>query len=111
MTKENTHCTIPHAKNKYPTENTIEQQIDTLKALTDPTRIKILYLLQETETCSCAIENALQKPQPTISHHLKILKKAKLIKGRKIGTWIYYTINHPDIIQKIEQLTNTTTKK
>lgn len=68
-----------------------------LKALSDPTRVQILYLLRNNDLCVCEMMNLLEKPQSTLSHHLNILKNAQLIKPRKKGVWIYYTLANPEI--------------
>lgn len=62
-------------------------------ALSDATRLKIIQLLTEHEMCVCEIEDRLGMSQPAISHHLRILKRAGLIAGRKSGKWTYYSIN------------------
>lgn len=90
--------------NHIYTEEELEEQIYTFKAIADPTRLNILYLLEGKELCSCSIQSALKKSQPTISHHINILKKAKLIKGRKKGTWIYYSLKDPETIKLIKKI-------
>src|SRR5215469_4724611 len=65
---------------------------DRLKALADPTRLRMLDLLvdQPEALCVCEITNQFDLHQPTISHHLRILREAGLIRGEKRGTWSYY---------------------
>jgi ArsR family transcriptional regulator len=65
---------------------------DRLKALADPTRLRMLNLLAEQSEalCVCEITNQFTLHQPTISHHLRILREAGLIRGEKRGTWSYY---------------------
>lgn len=64
-----------------------------LKALSDPTRLRILALLGATdEVCVCHIHTALGVPQPTASRHLAYLKKAGLVKDRKVGLWVHYRL-------------------
>ena len=94
----NEHITnIPDEKSLYATSEII-------KALSDPIRLNILYLLKNTELCACHIDSALNKPQSTISHHLSILKRANLLKWRKEGKWIYYKLANPKIINLIEEI-------
>lgn len=64
-----------------------------VKALADPTRLRILDLLaaQSAPLCVCEITDRFAQQQPTISHHLRILRQAGLIEGEKRGTWAYYT--------------------
>lgn len=63
-----------------------------LKALADPTRLRILDLLaaQTEQLCVCDITSQFPQNQPTISHHLRILRGAGLIAGEKRGIWGYY---------------------
>jgi ArsR family transcriptional regulator, arsenate/arsenite/antimonite-responsive transcriptional repressor len=63
-----------------------------LKALADPTRLRMLDLLvaQPQPLCVCDITGQFRLRQPTISHHLRILREAGLINGEKRGVWSYY---------------------
>lgn len=63
-----------------------------LKALADPTRLGMLDLLvtQGRPLCVCDITDQFAQRQPTISHHLRILRRAGLIGGEKRGVWSYY---------------------
>jgi ArsR family transcriptional regulator, arsenate/arsenite/antimonite-responsive transcriptional repressor len=69
------------------------------KALSDETRLEMIGLLAAVgaELCACDIESHFDLSQPTISHHLKILREAGLITGERRGTWIYYAINREAI--------------
>lgn len=89
---------------KIPSDESFEAKSDMFKAISDPTRLKILYILQDGELCVCEIIMALEKPQSTVSHHLNVLKNAGFIKGRKEGVWIHYKLNNPKIIHIIENL-------
>lgn len=87
-----------------PSEEEFYQNSEILKALSDPTRLKIIYLLQEGELCVCEIMHALEKPQSTVSHHLNILKNAGFIKWRKAGIWIHYQLSCPEILEHIQEI-------
>ena len=89
---------------KIPSDETFEVISEQFKAISDPTRLKILYLLEDGELCVCEIIMALEKPQSTISHHLNVLKNAGFIKGRKEGVWIHYKLVNQKIINLIEDL-------
>lgn len=91
--------------NKIPSDWDLQIQSDQFKAISDPTRLKILYILQEGELCACEIITALEKPQSTISHHLNVLKNVGFVNGRKEGIWIYYKLINPKIIDLIGNLT------
>lgn len=86
-----------------PEEEQVQNQVDVFKAMADHTRLKILYILEDKELCSCQIENALDKPQPTISHHLSILIKSGLIKWEKNGKWKYFKLSNPQLIEIIKR--------
>jgi len=87
-----------------PSEDHFEEYSGKLKALSDPTRLKILYLLSDGELCVCEIICALDKPQSSISHHLNILKNLGFIKGRKEGVWIHYSLTSPKIADMVKEL-------
>ena len=64
------------------------------KALADPHRLTMLATLAraEDEVCVCDFTGALPLEQPTVSHHLKILREARLVTSERRGTWVYYRI-------------------
>ena len=63
------------------------------KALSDENRLMILDMLCKGEMCACKILEKFNITQPTLSHHMKILCDCGLVKNRKVGKWIYYSIN------------------
>jgi ArsR family transcriptional regulator len=91
---------------KIPDDNTLYENSNIIKALGDPTRLKIVYLLSYGELCVCEIINAMEKPQPTVSHHLNILKKAGFLKWRKEGVWVHYSLSNPKITYVLDELIN-----
>jgi ArsR family transcriptional regulator len=64
------------------------------KAFADETRLRILYLLinSNSELCVCELTDALEIPQYNVSRHLKILRNAGLIEERKEGRWVYFSL-------------------
>lgn len=79
-------------------KNMISQQISLdlasfFKVLGDPTRIKILYALSVNEMCVCDISNLLQMNQSAVSHQLRVLRGARLVKYRKEGKTVYYSLD------------------
>ena len=63
------------------------------KALADPTRVAIVNRLASTdECCVCDLTGAFDLSQPTISHHLKLLREAGLVEASRRGTWAYYRL-------------------
>ncbi len=70
----------------------IEALAEFYKVFGDPTRIKILLALYEQELCVCDIATALNMTQSAISHQLKILKQMRLVKSRREGKLIFYSL-------------------
>lgn len=101
---ENQIKRIKKLTESLPSEDRFEEYSGKLKALSDSTRLKILYLLSDGELCVCEIICALEKPQSSISHHLNILKNLGFIKGRKEGVWIHYSLTSPKIADMIKEL-------
>lgn len=63
------------------------------KALADPTRVAIINCLSAAdEVCVCNLTDTFDLSQPTISHHLKILREAGLVESSRRGTWAYYRL-------------------
>lgn len=79
------------------------------KAISDPTRVKIIKLLQVKELCVCEIHAALSFSQPTISNHLKILENARIVTSRKERNWVIYTLNGGAPEKTVRQLLATVT--
>ncbi|MGI5947048.1 MAG: ArsR/SmtB family transcription factor [Lachnospiraceae bacterium] len=75
-----------------PKEEELYELADLFKIFSDPTRIKILYVLSESELCVCDIAEKLDMTQSAISHQLKILKQSKLVKNRREGKAIFYSL-------------------
>jgi ArsR family transcriptional regulator len=66
-----------------------------LKALADPVRLRLVSLIaahEGGEVCACELVGPLDRSQPTISHHLKILREAGILESDRRATWIYYRI-------------------
>src|SRR5437773_9242938 len=71
------------------------------KALADPTRVAIVNVLSAgDEVCVCNLTETFDLSQPTISHHLKILREAGLVESSRRGTWAYYRLV-PDAIEAL----------
>lgn len=75
-----------------PEDEVLYDLAELFKVFGDSTRIKILYVLFEEETCVCDIAAALNMNQSAISHQLRILKQSKLVKCRKLGKTVLYSL-------------------
>lgn len=80
------------------------QTLKILKAIGDPNRIKILYLLKSRNLYVYEIMNALDKPKNTISNHLEVLKNAGLIEGQKEGVLVSYSLKKSEILDLLDYL-------
>jgi ArsR family transcriptional regulator len=69
-----------------------------LKALADPTRIRIVGLLRGGEVCVCHIHDSLKIPQPKASRHLAYLRKAGVVEAEKRGLWVYYRLASQPVV-------------
>mgnify|MGYP000315175130 CR=1 FL=1 len=83
-------------------DKAINQMSEILKALGDPIRIQILYLLKSRNLSVSEIMNALGKPQNTISYHIKVLENSGLIEGHREGILIIYSLKKPEIIDLLD---------
>lgn len=70
----------------------MEKIIRTFKALSDPVRLRVLFLLAERDLCVCELMAVLRIEQSLLSHQLRILRNAGLVRDRKEGRWIIYSI-------------------
>ncbi|MDN5327283.1 MAG: ArsR family transcriptional regulator, lead/cadmium/zinc/bismuth-responsive transcriptional [Moorella sp. (in: firmicutes)] len=73
------------------------------KVLGDETRTKILYLLSFRELCVCDIATILDMSLPAISHHLRLLKALRLVKYRRDGKMVYYSLDDEHIVHLIRE--------
>ena len=81
------------------------QKIETiLKALGDPTRLKIVQFLRGGEKCACEIVPFTNKSQPNVSLHLKVLKNAGILEERRDGQKIFYKIRDRRVLKIIDIL-------
>lgn len=79
-----------------PEQSTFDRTAETFALLSDPTRVKILWLLCHTEDCVANIAAAVGMSSPAVSHHLRVLKQAGLLAYRKDGKEVYYTLADTD---------------
>jgi ArsR family transcriptional regulator len=82
------------------------------KALGDATRLSMLQLLAMAQRplCVCELESQFELSQPTISHHLRILREAGVVNTSRRGTWVFYELNREPfaLLRKLESLLNVT---
>ena len=83
---------IAHAEIQMPNDEELFALADLYKIFGDSTRIRILYVLYDTELCVCDIAEMLGMTLSAISHQLRILRAAKLVVARREGKTVFYTL-------------------
>ncbi len=78
---------------KMPTDEHLFDLAELFKMFGDSTRMKILFVLFETEACTCGLAEALNMTSSAVSHQLGALKRAKLIKSRRDGKTVFYSLS------------------
>lgn len=106
---ESCNCSIIHedvineVKKHIPQEEALYDLADLFKVLGDSTRIKILCALFQAEMCVCDISALLGMTQSAISHQLRVLKQARLVKYRKDGKVVYYSLDDEHVKSIFDQ--------
>ncbi|MBM6808167.1 ArsR/SmtB family transcription factor [Faecalicoccus pleomorphus] len=88
---------IEEAQKKMPDASSIEQLADFYKVMGDTTRLKLLMALETGEFCASDLANVSQMTRSAVSHQLKTLKSNKLVKSRKEGKTVYYSLDDEHI--------------
>ncbi|NDI35150.1 ArsR/SmtB family transcription factor [Chengkuizengella sediminis] len=105
MTEENNHQSNGNDYNELDKE-TLFIVSQTFKALSDPTRIRIIHLLVNQEYSVNEISEKLGLLQSTVSHQLRFLKNLRLVKYRRAGTTMYYSHDDEHVVDLLEQAIN-----
>ena len=88
---------------KMPPEETLYDLAELFKVFGDSTRIRILFVLFEAEVCVCDLAEALGMTQSAVSHQLRILKQAQLIRARRDGKTIFYSLADDHVATLLRQ--------
>lgn len=88
---EDRQCTLKEIAEEFDAQD-IYKQARVLKALADPTRLKIVKALNQHELCVCELMLLLNAQQSAVSHHLRILKDANLVVERRQGKWSFHRL-------------------
>ena len=109
MSEYNCDCHIVHddivsvVKSKMPKDERLFELAELFKVFGDTTRVKILSALFESEMCVCDIATLLNMNQSAISHQLRVLKIARLVKYRKDGKTVFYSLDDEHIKNIFDQ--------
>lgn len=95
--------TVRLVKSKMPPEENLYDLAELFKVFGDTTRIKILCALAESEMCVCDIAALLNMTQSSISHQLRVLKHARLVRYRRDGKVVYYSLDDEHVKQIFNQ--------
>lgn len=101
-TKVSKEC-LEKIQNEIPSNDEIYNLSELFKVFSDGTRIKIIYTIYKKELCVHDIANVVNMSHSSVSHQLKNLKQARLVKSKKEGKEVYYTLND-EHIEKIFKL-------
>ena len=94
---------IQAVTSQMPDEELLYDLAELFKVFGDSTRIKILYVLLESEMCVCDIAQLLNMTQSAISHQLRILKQSRLVKFRREGKTIFYSLQDDHVCSILSQ--------
>ena len=95
--------TVNQVREKMPQEENLYDLAELFKVFGDSTRIKILWALDEAEMCVCDIAFLLNMTQSAISHQLRVLKQAELVKSRREGKIVFYSLEDEHVKQIFDQ--------
>jgi len=94
---------VNRVSQEMPDEDSLFDLSELFKVFGDSTRIRILYCLFESEMCVCDIATLLNMTQSAISHQLSVLKKSKLVKSRRSGKTVFYSLADAHVRTIIDQ--------
>lgn len=94
---------LREVRERIPDEDELYDLAELFKVFGDSTRIRILFVLFEAEVCVCDLAESLHMTQSAISHQLKILKQSKLVKGRREGKSVFYSLTDQHVRTIIAQ--------
>jgi ArsR family transcriptional regulator len=89
---------VAQARAGLSSDAAIADTAELFKALADPTRLKIINALMIAEVCVCDVAALLGMSQPTVSHHLKILRQARLVRIRRDGKVVFYRLDDEHVV-------------
>ena len=101
-------CNIIHKEavdkvlNKMPSENTFNHLADLFKLIGDTTRCRILFALDQDEMCVCDLANVINMTKSSVSHQLATLRRSGIVKCRRSGKEVYYTLDDDHIVKLFE---------
>ena len=95
---------LDRLKNERPADDVVNELSEVFKVFGDATRIRILWALFDNEVCVYDIAQSLNMTQSAISHQLRVLKQARLVKARREGKNTFYSLDDDHVKRIIEQV-------
>ena len=101
-------CNVIHQEavdkvlSKLPNEDTFNRLADLYKLIGDTTRCRILFALDQDEMCVCDLANVLNMTKSSVSHQLAVLRRSGIVKCRRNGKEVYYTLDDDHIVKLFE---------
>ena len=83
---------LSHVRGEMPREELFGELAELYSIFADPTRVRLLYALWESEMCVCALTELLGVSQSAVSHQLRTLRESNLVKARREGKLVYYAL-------------------
>ena len=93
---------VDDVRSKMLDRQLVTDAAEIFKVLSDPTRMRLLYALAQRELCVCDLSAVLAMTQSAISHQLRVLRSARLVRYRKVGTIVYYSLADAHVVQLID---------
>jgi ArsR family transcriptional regulator, lead/cadmium/zinc/bismuth-responsive transcriptional repressor len=93
---------VDDVRAKMLDRNLVADTAEIFKVLGDPTRMRLLCALAQRELCVCDLSAVLGMTQSAISHQLRVLRSARLVRYRKVGKIVYYTLSDAHVTQFID---------
>lgn len=90
-------------KDSIYSDEIVEDLSKIFKAIGDPTRLKIIYVLSKSHLCVCDIANLLDMTQSAISHHLRLLRNLRLVKYKREGKLVIYSLDDDHVLELFKQ--------
>ena len=94
---------VAQVRETLPGEDTLYDLTELFRIFADSTRVRILYVLFESEMCVCDIAALLGMTQSAISHQLRVLRSARLVKATREGRSVFYTLDDDHVARMFEQ--------
>ena len=95
--------TVEKVRAQLPPDEQLYDLAELFKIFGDSTRVKILYALLESELCVCDIAKLMEVTQSAVSHQLRLLKNSKLVKFRREGKTVYYSLADDHVLHILNQ--------